>query len=228
MSRRRRAARRRPRRRVARDGRRHREAPRRARAAVAVLGRLRRARCRVRGARGRGRHGRAGLDRDAVAHVPALGRTARVERRGRRGDRGPRGGTALRHVHRARAVRLRVAGHRAWRAPPRAHVAVRLAAPAPDQLRLVRCHALPRGRLGRGGDRREGPPHRHLPLVGCGRAAREQDGLGRAPHPPADRDRGQLPERAEPAPEQGQGHADPRGQAGRARPVPSARPNSRR
>ena len=139
----------------------------------------------VRSARRRRRHRRAGLDRDAAAHVPALGRTARLHGRGRRGDGGPGGGAAVGHLHRARALRLRAAGHRARRAPAGAHVALRLAAPAPDQLRLPRRDALPRGRIGRGGDRREGPAHRHLPLVGGGRPAREQDGLGRAPHPPA-------------------------------------------
>ena len=69
-----------------------------------------------------------------------------------------------------------------------------------------------------GRDRREGPAHRHLPLLGRRGAARQQDGLGGAPDPPADRDRGLVPERAQPAPEQGQGDADPRRQAGRAGP----------
>ena len=76
-------------------------------------------------------------------------------------------------------------GHRARRAPTRAHVALRLAAPPPDELRLHRRHAVPRGRLRRGGDRREGPAHRHLPLVGRRRPARQQDRLGGAPHAPA-------------------------------------------
>ena len=44
---------------------------------------------------------------------------------------------------------------------------------------------VPRGRLERGRDRREGPAHRHLPLVGRRRPARQQDRLGGAPHPPA-------------------------------------------
>ncbi len=58
------------------------------------------------------------------------------------------------------------------------------------QLRLHRRHAVPRGRLERGRDRREGPAHRHLPLVGRRRPARQRDRLGGAPHPPADRHRG--------------------------------------
>ena len=53
---------------------------------------------------------------------------------------------------------------------------------------------------------------------GAGWPARQQDGLGGAPDPPADRAGGLLPERAQPAPEQGQGDADPRSQAGRAGP----------
>ena len=62
---------------------------------------------------------------------------------------------------------------------------VRRPAPAPDQLRLARRGAVPGGRVRRGRDRREGPPHRHLPVVGRRRPARQQDRLGGAPHPPA-------------------------------------------
>ena len=80
----------------------------------------------------------------------------------------------------------------------------------------------------RGRDRREGPAHRHLPLVGRRRPARQQDRLGRAPHPPADRDRGVVPERAQPAPEQGEGHADPRRPSWPSGRAPSAGPSSTR
>ena len=45
-------------------------------------------------------------------------------------------------------LRLRTAGRRARRAPAGAHVALRLPAPPPDQLRLARRHPVPRGRLG--------------------------------------------------------------------------------
>ena len=186
--------------------------------AVAVLRRVRRVRRGVRSARRRGWHGRAGLDRGAAAHVPALGRTARLHGRGRRGDRGAGGRAALGHLHRPRPLRLRAAGHRARRAPPGPDVALRLAAPAPDQLRLHGRHALPRRRVLRGGDRRERPAYRHLSLLGRRGPARQQDRLRRAPDPPADRVGGLLPERAQPAPEQGQGDADPGGQAGRAGP----------
>ena len=68
------------------------------------------------------------------------------ERRGRRGDRGPGGRPPLGDVHRAGPFRLRAAVGRARRPPPRAHVAVRLPAPAADELRLARRHPLPRGR----------------------------------------------------------------------------------
>ena len=72
-------------------------------------------------------------------------------------------------------------------------------------------------------DRREGPRDRHLPVVGRRRPARQQDRLGGAPHPPAHRHRGVVPERAQPAPEQGPGHGDAQGQAGRPRARRSAR-----
>ena len=51
---------------------------------------------------------------------------------------------------------------------------------------------------------------------GAGGPACERDRLGGAHHPPAHRGGGLLPERAQPAPKQGQGHADLGGQAGRA------------
>ena len=73
-----------------------------------------------------------------------------------------------------------------------------------------------RGRRRPGRDRREGPPHRHLPFVGSRRPARQQDRLGGPHHPPAHRHRGVLPEPAQPASEQGQGPRGARGQAGRA------------
>ena len=51
---------------------------------------------------------------------------------------------------------------------------------------------------------------------GAGRPARQQDRLGDPDHPPAHGHRGQLPERAQPAPEPRPRAADARGQAGRA------------
>ena len=67
----------------------------------------------------------------------------------------------------------------------------------------LRGRPLPRGPVGRGRDRREGPAHRHLPLVGRRRPARQRHRLGGAHHPPAHRHRRVLPEPAQPAPEQG-------------------------
>jgi peptide chain release factor 2 len=56
-------------------------------------------------------------------------------------------------------------------------------------------------RQGRGRDRREGPQDRHIPGLRGGWAARQQDRLGGAHNAPANRHRGAVPERAEPAPE---------------------------
>ena len=47
----------------------------------------------------------------------------------------------------------------------------------------------------------QGPAHRHLPLERRRRPARQRDRLGGAHHPPAERDRGRLPERAQPDPQ---------------------------
>ena len=58
-------------------------------------------------------------------------------------------------------------------------------------------------------DRREGPAHRRVPLLRPGRPERQHHRLGGAHHPPADRPRGQLPEREVPAAEQGAGAAHP-------------------
>ncbi len=53
---------------------------------------------------GRGWHRRAGLDRDAPAHVHPLGRAARLHGGARRGERGHRGRAELGHVHGAADV----------------------------------------------------------------------------------------------------------------------------
>ena len=55
------------------------------------------------------------------------------------------------------------------------------------------------------------------------RAARQQDGVRRAHPPHADRRRRRLPERAQPAPQPQDGHADAEGQAGAPRGGPSQR-----
>ena len=133
------------------------------------------------------------------------------------GHRRRRGRHLLGHVHGEGPPRLRAAARRARRAPPGAHLAVRQQREAPDQLRRGQGHAVHRGRRHRDRDRRQGPAHRHLPVVGCRRPARQRDRLRGAHHPPAHRRRDVVPERALPAPEQGPGHADPEGQAARAR-----------
>ena len=58
-------------------------------------------------------------------------------------------------------------------------------------------------------DRRQRPAHRRLPLQRPRRAERQHHRLGRPDHPRAHRHRGELPEREEPAAEQGVGHAHP-------------------
>ena len=65
----------------------------------------------------------------------------------------------------------------------------------------------PEADAGRGADRRQRPADRRVPLLGPRRPEREHDRLGGADHPPADRDRRLLPEREEPAAEQGAGAA---------------------
>ncbi len=57
--------------------------------------------------------------------------------------------------------------------------------------------------------RRERPAHRRLPQQRAGRPERQHHRLRGPHHPRPDRDRGQLPEREEPAPEQGAGAAHP-------------------
>ena len=69
----------------------------------------------------------------------------------------------------------------------------------------------------RGGDRRRRPADRHLPRQRRRRPARQQDRLGGADHPQADRDRRAVPERALAVLQQGRGDGDAALQAGRAR-----------
>ena len=72
---------------------------------------------------------------------------------------------------------------------------VRLRQPPPDLVRGRRGRAGRRGG-GRGRDRGRRPAGRHLPGLGRGRPARQQDRLGGAHHPPAVRHRRAVPERA--------------------------------
>ena len=101
-----------------------------------LLGRARRRRRAGDDQRGRGRHRRPGLGRDAAAHVPALGRAARP--RGptsRRSRRAPRRASSRPPSRSHGAERLRPAVGRARRAPAGAAVAVRLGQPPPDLVR---------------------------------------------------------------------------------------------
>ena len=91
--------------------------------------------------------------------------------------------------------RLRALRQREGRPPARAALAVRRRPPAPDELRRRRGLAGRRGDR-RGRDRRRRPADRHLPGQRRRRPARQQDRLGGADHPPADRDRRAVPERA--------------------------------
>ena len=93
---------------------------------------------------------------------------------------------------------------------------VRRRQPPPDELRGRRGGARGRGR-GRRRDRGRRPADRHLPRLRRRRPARQQDRLGGADHPQADRRRRAVPERALAVGQQGDGDGDAALQAGRAR-----------
>ena len=160
---------------------------RRARAAGPVPGRVRRARRGRRGPLGGRRHRLPGLGRDAGPHVPALGGAQGLQGRARGGPGRPGGGHQLGHLHGPGPPRLRLAAGRGRRPPPRPDLALRQPGPAPHGLRLGDGRARPRRGRRRDRDRREGPPHRHLPVVGGRWPARQRDRLGGAHHPPAHR-----------------------------------------
>ncbi len=202
--------------------RRPRGADGRARTAVPLLGRIRRRRRRLPHPVRSRRHRRPGLGRDAAAHVLPLGREARLLAGAGRRLRGDRGGPQLRRVHHPGPLRLRPTPGRTRRPPVGPHLAVQQGGQAPDGLRLAACRPLRRGRRRRDPDRGGRPADRHLPLLGGRRTACQRDRFGSAHHPPAHRAGDVLPERAQPAPEQGPGHADAGGQAARPR-TPEAR-----
>ena len=112
--------------------------------------------------------------------------------------------------------RLRRARRRARRAPPGAPQPVRLGPPPPDELRAGRRGARAAARRS-DRDRRQRSAHRHVPLLGRRRTARQQDRLRRAHHAPADRHRRAVPERALAAREQGHGDARAQEPPARAR-----------
>ena len=104
---------------------------------------------------------------------------------------------------------------RGRRAPGAAGAGHRVAGPGAHQRR--RRAGAARGRAGRRHGRRQRPAHRRLPLLRARRAERQHHRLGGADHAPADRHRGQLPEREVPAAEQGVGPAHPARPAARRR-----------
>ena len=90
-----------------------------------------------------------------------------------------------------------------------------------------------RGRAGGRGrrrhrDRGRRPADRHLPRLGRRRPARQQDRLGRAHHPPPERDRRAVPERALAVGQQGHRDEDAAGQAAGARGGQAPRGDRRR
>ena len=91
-------------------------APGAARGGAALLGSLRRRRRGRHDQRGRRRHRLAGLGRDAVAHVPALGRTARLPGRDEGGLAGRGGRAQVRDRSSSGRERLRAVRRRARRA----------------------------------------------------------------------------------------------------------------
>ena len=157
---------------------------------------------------GRGRHRVAGLGRDAAAHVLALGRAHGFEVELLDYQPGEEAGIKSATLEIRGRVRLRLPEGGEGRAPARAHLA--------------------RSTRRRGGTRRSRAcsstrwwtttieieinekdlRDRHVPRGRRGRPAREQDRLGGADHAHPDGHRRGVPERAEPAPEQGDGDED--------------------
>ena len=125
----------------------------RARGGAALLGPLRRRRRRGHRQRRRGRHRLPGLGRDAAAHVPALGRAARLQGGDEGGLAGGGGGPQVRDLHRARRERLRAVRRRARRPPADPDLPLRLLGAPSHQLRPGRRRA-PGGGRRRRGDRR--------------------------------------------------------------------------
>ena len=126
------------------------------------------------------------------------------------------------------ALRLRHAPWRARHPPSGPHQPVRQPGPPPDLVRRV--EVVPVVEQTDHIEIPEDEPHRRLPLVRTRRPGRQHDRLGGPHHPPADRHRGHLPERALAAPEPRLGDERAAGQAagaqaaggGRAR-CPSSR-----
>ena len=106
------------------------------RAGGAAVGRGRRQRRLSRGPCRRRRHRKPGLGADAAAHVHPLGQGPRLQGRVSRGDRGRTGRHQVGDPADHGPQRLWLAEDRGRRAPPGAHLAVRLQRAAAHQLRL--------------------------------------------------------------------------------------------
>ena len=112
------------------------------------------------------RHRRAGLGRDAAAHVPALGRpTGGFQTELIEASPGEEAGLKSATFTVKGENAYGIAQGRARRPPARAAVAVRLGPPPPHLLRRGDREPAARRRLGPGRDRRGRAAHRHLPRL---------------------------------------------------------------
>ena len=130
----------------------------------------------------------------------ALGRGARLQGDADGGERRRGSRHQVRHHPGERPQRLWLAEDRERRPPPRPHQPVRRQRQAPDLLRL-RLRLSGGGRPDRDRHQPGRPQDRHLPRLRRRRAARQQDRIRRALHPPPDRDRGRLHPGPQPAPQ---------------------------
>ena len=145
--------------------------------------------------RRRRRRRRAGLGRDAAAHVHALVRAQGLQDRDARPPARRRGGHQDGLVHRRGRLGVRLSARGERRASPGAHLAVRRQRAPPDR-RSPPSSSIPistRPSRSRSATRTRGAD---LPLGRRRRAARQQDRVGGALHPQADRHRRRLPDRA--------------------------------
>ena len=99
---------------------------------------------------------------------------------------GEEAGHQVRDLPRRGRERLRPVRRREGRAPARADLAVRLRQPPPDVFAGVEVAPVVED-VGDDRDRRRRPADRHLPRLGRGRPARQQDRLRGAHHPPPER-----------------------------------------
>ena len=130
-----------------------------------------------------------------LRHVPALDGAPRLQARGARLPAGRRSRHQERDVHDHRRLRLRADAGRSGRAPAGADLAVRSGGAPPHLVCLgVRLAGAARRRRRR--DRGQGPADRHLSVERRGRPARQRHRFRRPHHPPADRHRRLVPERA--------------------------------